>query len=207
MSRNVRHGEAPSVRAASSTRGSSVDHEPAHRAHHHRVVEEDVGDQDRPDRAGEVDAHDAGGAEDPEQGDADDDRGQHERHEQRGPQEPFADEPIAGEERGAGQADQHAQHAWTAAACQRVNQATRRITGSVTTSARAPSCHWPSGRRPRRTMAATGQTKKTARNASGGPPGPAATTNVVSDRSREAGHRNRDAHCCTHASRWAPTSS
>ncbi|GAA3217049.1 hypothetical protein GCM10020256_19790 [Streptomyces thermocoprophilus] len=52
-------------------------------------------------------------------------------------------------------------------ACQVVNHSTCRMSGWVTTSAIRPSCQVPPSWRPRATMAATGQAKKTAENATG----------------------------------------
>src|SRR3954452_1880808 len=54
-----------------------------------------------------------------------------------------------------------------AAACHRVNQTIRLVTGSVSMSAIALRSHRPSGRRPRTMMRVTGQTKNTAMNTPG----------------------------------------
>ncbi len=109
-STNARHGEAPRVRAASSTPRVERGPRPTDGADHDGVVEEHVGDEDRPDGAGEVDAAHTVGAEHTEQGDADDDGREHERHEKCRPEEPFADEPVAGEQGRSRQTGDDAQH-------------------------------------------------------------------------------------------------
>ncbi|MYR18137.1 DUF3648 domain-containing protein [Streptomyces sp. SID6137] len=54
-----------------------------------------------------------------------------------------------------------------ASACQVVNHSTCRMSGWMTTSAIRPNCQPPSVFRPRATIAATGQAKNRAKNATG----------------------------------------
>ena len=147
-------GEAPSVRAASSSRGSSCPHNVPDRADDHGQVEVDVGDEDRPDGLVER------GREQGQEGGADDDRRQDERHRDQRQHHAAAGEPVAGQHVGRQQPDDH-REGGAERACHNVNQATERRPGSVRTSRMPPADS------PRPMMAATGQAKKMARKASG----------------------------------------
>ena len=92
------------MRAASSWSGVEVRPEAADGAHDHRVVEEDVGEQDRPDGLVEPEAGErAAGAEQRDERGADDDRRQHERHGDERAHEAPAREVVAREHVRAGE--------------------------------------------------------------------------------------------------------
>ena len=107
----------------------------ADRAHDDRVVEEHVGDQDRPDRLVEPEAGERpAGAEQRGERGAHDDGRQHERHGDERAHDPPAAELVPRDARTRPAARSAAVSTVDSAACHTVNQITWRSAGSATTS-------------------------------------------------------------------------
>ena len=157
-SRNARHRLAPSIRAASSWPGVEVRPEAADGAHDDRVVEEDVGEQDRPDGLVEARGPASGppGAEQRDERGADDDGRQHERDGDERAHDAPARELVAGEHVGARERDSRVSTV-DSVACHTVNHddvAQRRVGDDVAERDRGRACRRARGPRP--TIATTG---------------------------------------------------
>ncbi len=141
----ARHGDAPSVAAASRQARIEVRPERPDDAHDDGDVEERVRDQDR--RPPALDAV----GEDREERERDDDRRQHERHDDERADDAAAAESVAAEHVRRRERDASVSTV-DASACHSVNHTTSRVSGSVRTSTGGS----PAPRRPRSRIAASG---------------------------------------------------